>query len=92
MGQIYNFGLVINTSKTKGFIQLYFNGQLATLIDPNTQVKTQKLVGNFFPGRADPKFGLYDGKNFEPCDSYIYDVVIGTKLADIASVVGIKTQ
>ncbi|KAF2798057.1 hypothetical protein K505DRAFT_297246 [Melanomma pulvis-pyrius CBS 109.77] len=91
MGKIYNFGIVINTSKTQGFIQLYFNGQLSTLTDPTTKTKTQKLAGEFFPGRADPKFGLYDGKNFKVCDSYIYDVVIGTKLSDIAAVVGIST-
>ena len=91
MGKTYTFGLIINTSKTAGFIQLYFNGKLSTLTDPTTKTKTQKLAGDFYPGRADPKVGLYDGKNFKECDSYIYDVVIGTKLADIADVVGIES-
>jgi hypothetical protein len=91
MGKVYTFGIVVNTSRSKGYLQLYYNGQLATLTDPATQEKTQKLPGNFFPGRSDPKFGLYGGNNFKVCDSYIYDIAIGTALTDIAGVVGISS-
>lgn len=91
MGTAYRFGIVVNTSRINGWIQLYFNGALATMTDPRDGSHTQKLSGNFFPGRADPKFGLYDGHDLETLaiDSYIYNVVIGTTLADIKTVAGI---
>jgi hypothetical protein len=90
MGKTYLFGIVVNTSRTKGFTQLYFNGQLVSLKDPASGKQSTTLTGNFFPGRAEPKFGLYGGDNGLECDSYIYNAVIGTQLADIASVVGIS--
>ncbi|CAJ2501433.1 Uu.00g042860.m01.CDS01 [Anthostomella pinea] len=62
MGRTYAFGLVVNTSQTGGFLQLYFDGALATLTDASG-TKTQKLAGNFFPGgsgaSSSPKVGLY---------------------------------
>ncbi|KAK7024931.1 hypothetical protein R3P38DRAFT_2951827 [Favolaschia claudopus] len=92
MGTAYRFGFVINTSQTKGYLQLYFNGALSTLTDPSTGKTTQKLAGNFWPGpTVDPKFGLYGGKNNLVDDSYIYEIVVGTELADIAAVAGIST-
>jgi hypothetical protein len=91
MGTAYRFGFVVNTSQTKGYIQWYFNGDLATLTDLSTGAHAQKLSGNFWPGpTVDPKFGLYGGKNNLADDSYIYDIIIGTELADIASVAGIS--
>ncbi|KAH7150433.1 hypothetical protein B0J13DRAFT_606088 [Dactylonectria estremocensis] len=92
MGKAVRFGIVINTSENGGYIQLYYNGNPATMTDPATGKHTRKLSGNFWPGptaSSDPKFGLYGGKNNKDCDSYIYDVVIGTKLSDIADVAGI---
>jgi hypothetical protein len=91
MGKDYRFGIVIDTS-TNGFIQLYFNGRPATLTDLSTGEHTQKLPGNYWPGpTSDPKFGLYGGNNYKVCDSYIYGVVIGTQLSDIAQVAGIQS-
>ncbi|KAF7548738.1 hypothetical protein G7Z17_g6862 [Cylindrodendrum hubeiense] len=90
MGKAVRFGMVINTAEN-GYIQLYYNGKLATMTDPTTGAHTNKLSGNFWPGptaSSDPKFGLY-GKSSVTCDSYIYDIVIGTKLSEIADVAGI---
>ncbi|KAK7403100.1 hypothetical protein QQX98_011165 [Neonectria punicea] len=92
MGKAYRFGIVIDTSKKNGYIQLYFNGKLVTMTEPSTGKHTQKLAGNFWPGpkeSSDPKFGLY-GESNKVGDSYIYDIVIGTKLSEIANVAGIK--
>ena len=89
MGTTYRFGFAVNTSRTSGFVQLYFNGKLVTMTTPGTGAKTTTLAGNFFPGRADPKFGLYGGKNYLRADSYIYNVVVGTSLVDIKDVAGI---
>ncbi|KAJ7291605.1 hypothetical protein C8J57DRAFT_1043879 [Mycena rebaudengoi] len=88
-GTAYRFGIVINTSPTGGFVQLYFNGKLTTLVSPSTGKHTTKYSSNFFPGRTEPKVGLYGGDATNACDSYIYNVVIGTTLADIADVAGI---
>jgi hypothetical protein len=88
-GTAYRFGIVINTSPTGGFVQLYFNGKLTTLVSRSTGEHTTKYSGNFFPGRTEPKVGLYGGDATNACDSYIYNVVIGTTLADIADVAGI---
>jgi gentisate 1,2-dioxygenase len=72
-------------------VQLYFNGKLSTMISPSTGEHTTMYVGNFFPGRSEPKVGLYSGQATKACDSYIYNVAIGTTLADIAGVAGIST-
>ncbi|KAJ6490498.1 hypothetical protein DFH09DRAFT_1039887 [Mycena vulgaris] len=90
-GTPYRFGIVINTSATSGFVQLYFNGRLSTMISPSTGEHTTKYAGNFFPGATEPKVGLYGGQATDACDSYIYNVVIGTTLADIADIAGIST-
>jgi len=94
MGSVYQFGIVVNTKprKTGGFTQLYFNGDLATLTDPSSGKQTQKVMGNFFPvpGWANPKLGLYGGKNALADDSYVYNFKIGTELKDIADVAGIS--
>ncbi|KAJ7702829.1 hypothetical protein B0H17DRAFT_922975 [Mycena rosella] len=89
-GTAYRFGIVINTSATSGFLQLYFNGKLSTMINPATGEHTQKYSGNFFPGTTEPKVGLYGGQATKTCDSYIYNFAIGTALADIADVAGIS--
>ncbi|KAJ6528109.1 hypothetical protein B0H19DRAFT_1274910 [Mycena capillaripes] len=70
-GTAYRFGIVINTSATSGYLQLYFNGRLSTMINPATVEHTQKYSGNFFPGTTEPKVGLYGGQATEACDSYI---------------------
>lgn len=74
-----------NTSD--GYVQLYYNGVLATLIDPSTGDVTQKPAGNFFPGRqtgtANPKVGCYGYQNPVTDVGYIYNVIIGTTLDDI---------
>lgn len=89
MGKTYQFGIVVNTtpSTTDGYVQLYFNGRLSSMISRSTGEHTQKLAGNFFPGgaagAASPKVGLYGNKNAVTDDSYIYNVVVGTTLDDI---------
>ncbi|KAI1305433.1 hypothetical protein F5Y03DRAFT_151894 [Xylaria venustula] len=99
MGKTYTFGLVVNTSQSSGYIQLYFNGALATMTDASGQ-KTTKLAGNFFPGNGNantsPKVGLYgngvSNKGAAACDSYIYNVIVGTTLANIADIPGIVNK
>lgn len=92
LGTTYQFGIVINTSQTTGFLQMYFNGKLVTMTDPYTNDKTQKLAGNFFPGgeqgAADPKIGMYGGNDVVD-DGYIYNFVLADTLADIKGVAGI---
>ncbi|KAF7340348.1 hypothetical protein MVEN_01954000 [Mycena venus] len=90
-GTAYRFGIVINTSPTAGYVQLYFNGRLSTMISPSTGEHTTKYAGNFWPGETEPKVGLYGGQATNACDSYVYGVAIGTTLADIADVAGIST-
>ncbi|KAF1346273.1 hypothetical protein BDV97DRAFT_424290 [Delphinella strobiligena] len=95
MGKTYQFGIVVNTtpSTSGGFVQLYFNGMLSTMISESTGEHTQKLAGNFFPGgaagAASPKVGLYGNKNAVKDESYIYNVVVDTTLDDIKEVAGI---
>ncbi|KAH8895494.1 hypothetical protein GQ53DRAFT_762058 [Thozetella sp. PMI_491] len=74
MGKIYQFGIVINTTPSM------------------TGEHVQKISGNFFPtpGYANPKLGLYGGKNNLADDSYVYNFIVGTELADIADVAGIS--
>ncbi|KAI0968052.1 hypothetical protein F4678DRAFT_232526 [Xylaria arbuscula] len=99
MGKTYTFGLVVNTSQSSGYIQLYFNGALSTMTDASGQ-KTQKLAGNFFPGggnaNSSPKVGLYGngvGNNGAvACDSYIYNVIVGTTLGNIADIPGVVNE
>lgn len=99
MGRTYTFGIVVNTSQSSGYIQLYFNGALATMTDASGQ-KTQKLAGNFFPGggkaNSSPKLGLYgnglNDKGAAACDSYIYNVIVGTTLANIADIPGVVNE
>ncbi|KAI1369351.1 hypothetical protein F5Y08DRAFT_293097 [Xylaria arbuscula] len=100
MGRTYTFGIVVNTSQDSGgYIQLYFNGALATMTDASGQ-KTQKLAGNFFPGggnaNSSPKLGLYgngvNNNGAAACDSYIYNVIVGTTLANIADIPGVVNE
>jgi hypothetical protein len=75
---------------------MYFNGTLVTMTDPFSSPvaggKTQKLMGNFFPGgetgAADPKIGMYGG-NDGICDGYIYNFVLADTLTEIKRVAGI---
>ena len=87
----YRFGIVVNTA-SKGFVQLYCNGKLVSMLDPSFGKQTTKLAGNYFSGgktgAASPKVGLYGTDNVA-MDSYIYDVKVGTSLSDIKSVAGI---
>lgn len=91
MKKTYTFGIVVSTSQTDGYIQLYFDGTLSTMIDASG-THTQKLAGNFMPGtgNSSPKVGLYGYEAADPgaCDSYIYNVVVGTTLADIETIPG----
>lgn len=91
MKTTYTFGIVINTSQTSGYIQMYFDGDLVTMVDASG-AHTQKLAGNFMPGtgNSSPKVGLYGYEASDPgaCDSYIYNVVVGTALADIKAIPG----
>lgn len=95
MGKTYTFGLVINTSQTNGYLQMYFDGSLVTMTDASG-AHTQKLAGNFMPGTGDcsPKVGLYGYEASDPgaCDSYIYNVIVGTTLADIEAIPGMVDE
>lgn len=91
MTKTYTFGIVINTSQTSGYIQMYFDGSLVTMVDASG-THTQKLAGNFVPGTgvSGPKIGLYGYEASSPgaCDSYIYNVIVGTTLANIKDIPG----
>src|SRR5438270_13814020 len=82
----YHVGIVINTSKSNGFVQLYWNGDRATFKDNGKT--TQTLEGIFFSGQADPKFGAYRGEAVD-IDTYIYQIQIGTTLDDVKEAAGI---
>lgn len=95
MGKTYTFGIVINTSQTDGYLQMYYNGDLITMIDASG-THTQKLAGNFMPGtgNSSPKVGLYGYQASDPgaCDSYIYNVIVGNTLADIEDIPGMVNE
>ncbi|KAK6522849.1 hypothetical protein TWF281_002280 [Arthrobotrys megalospora] len=85
-GVTYHVGIVINTSRTNGFVQLYWEGARATLDDNGTPTTT--LKGVFWAGQSDPKFGAYRGEETE-IDTYIYKVQIGTKLDEVREAAGL---
>jgi hypothetical protein len=80
----YSAGIVINTAQPTGWVQLYWQGKLQTF----DTTKSTKLTAKTFPGRADPKFGAYEGYEVD-IDTYVYDFKIGTTLDDIKDVAGI---
>ncbi|KAF3932205.1 hypothetical protein ABW20_dc0109655 [Dactylellina cionopaga] len=85
-GVVYHVGIVINTSRTNGFVQLYWGGARQTLDDDGKPTTT--LKGVFWAGQSDPKFGAYRGEETE-IDTYIYKIQIGTKLDDVREAAGL---
>ncbi|KXG48228.1 Concanavalin A-like lectin/glucanase, subgroup [Penicillium griseofulvum] len=80
---VYSFGIVINTG-SPGWVELYFNGKKQTFSTSGTT----RLTANTFPGRAEPKFGIYRGEAIK-IDSYVYRIQMGTSIADIKEAAGL---
>ncbi|SMR59413.1 unnamed protein product [Zymoseptoria tritici ST99CH_1E4] len=82
LGKTYRFGIIVNTSQKHGYFQMYVDGHDVT----------GRIKGNYLPGgtkgAASPKVGFY-GAEEGVQDSYVYDVVLGTRMKDIQEVAGI---
>lgn len=75
---VYNIGLEILARSSGGHVKLYWNGEQVTF----STNKEKTLTGNMFPGRSDPKFGIYRGEDVET-DSYVYRFQVGTEQKDV---------
>lgn len=75
---VYNIGLEILAKSSSGHVKLYWNGEQVTF----STNKEKTLTGNMFPGRSDPKIGIYRGEDVET-DSYVYQFQIGTEQKDV---------
>jgi hypothetical protein len=75
---VYNVGLEILAKSSDGHVKLYWNGEQATF---STNGK-KTLTGNMFPGRSDPKIGIYRGEEVET-NSFVYQFQIGTEQGDV---------
>jgi hypothetical protein len=75
---VYNVGLEILARSSGGHVKLYWNGEQVTF----STNKEKTLTGNMFPGRSDPKIGIYGGEGVER-DSYVYQFQVGTEQKDV---------
>lgn len=75
---VYNIGLEILAKSSGGHVKLYWNGEQVTF----STNKEKILTGNMFPGRSDPKIGIYRGEDVE-MDSYVYQFQVGTERKDV---------
>jgi hypothetical protein len=75
---VYNVGLEILAKSSGGHVKLYWNGEQVTF----STNKEKVLTGNMFPGRSDPKIGIYRGEAVET-NSYVYQFQIGTEQNDV---------
>ncbi|KAK7937683.1 uncharacterized protein PG986_014551 [Apiospora aurea] len=64
----------------KGHVRMWWGGKPVTF----DTTKSTTLTGNLFPGRSDPKFGIYRGEEVVT-DSWVYQVQIGESKADLDS-------
>ncbi|KAF2847412.1 FAD/NAD(P)-binding domain-containing protein [Plenodomus tracheiphilus IPT5] len=77
---VYNVGLEILAKSSGGHVKLYWNGEQVTF----STNKEKTLIGNMFPGRSDPKIGIYRGEDVET-NSFVYQFQIGTEQKDVDS-------
>ncbi|KAF2825863.1 hypothetical protein CC86DRAFT_382847 [Ophiobolus disseminans] len=77
---VYNVGLEILAKSSAGHVKLYWNGEQVLLGEKDK--KEKMLTGNMFPGRSDPKIGIYRGEAVET-DSFVYQFQIGTEQKDV---------
>lgn len=75
---VYNVGLEILAKSSDGHVKLYWNGEQVTF----STNKNKTLTGNMFPGRSDPKIGIYRGEEVET-SSYVHQFQIGTEQNDV---------
>ncbi|CAI6340484.1 unnamed protein product [Periconia digitata] len=75
---VYKVGLEILARSDNGHVKLYWGGEQVTF----STSKEKMLVGNMFPGRSDPKIGIYRGEEVET-NSYVYQFQIGTEREDV---------
>ncbi|KAK7918491.1 hypothetical protein PG985_010365 [Apiospora marii] len=64
----------------KGHVRMWWDGKPVTF----DTTKDTLLKGNLFPGRSDPKFGIYGGQAVVT-DNWVYQVQIGETKADLDS-------
>jgi hypothetical protein len=75
---VYNIGLEILAKSSGGHVKLYWNGKQVTFSTNGEKV----LTGNMFPGRSDPKIGIYRGEELE-VNSFVYQFQVGTEKGDV---------
>ncbi|KAK8057285.1 hypothetical protein PG996_011222 [Apiospora saccharicola] len=64
----------------QGHVRMWWDGKPVTF----DTTKSTLLKGNLFPGRSDPKFGIYRGEAVVT-DNWVYQVQIGETKADLDS-------
>lgn len=62
----------------QGHVRMWWDGKPVTF----DTTETALLRGNLFPGRSDPKFGIYRGEAVVT-DNWVYQVQIGETKADL---------
>lgn len=75
---VYKVGLEILAKSSGGYVKLFWNGEQVKFKTNGEKV----LTGNMFPGRSDPKIGIYRGEEVET-NSYVYQFQIGTERKDV---------
>jgi hypothetical protein len=74
---VYNVGMEILAKSAGGYVKLFWDGEQVVFS------KNRKMVtGNMFPGRSDPKIGIYRGEEVE-VDSWVYRFQVGTEREDV---------
>lgn len=63
-----------------GHVRMWWDGKPVTF----DTTKNSLLKGNLFPGRSDPKFGIYRGEEVVT-DNWVYQVQIGEAKGDLDS-------
>jgi hypothetical protein len=69
---VYNVGMEILAKSAGGYVKLFWDGE-QVMFSKNGQ---KMLTGNMFPGRSDPKIGIYRGEEVE-VDSWVYQFQVG---------------
>ena len=78
---VYTVGLeILAKDAGKGHVRMWWDGKPVTF----DTTKSTTLQGNLFPGRSDPKFGIYRGEAVVT-DNWVYQVQIGEAKKDLDS-------
>jgi hypothetical protein len=60
-----------------GYVKLFWNGEQVVF-----GTGKKMLTGNMFPGRSEPKIGIYRGEEVE-VDSWVYRFQVGAEKGDV---------